>query len=243
MGPIPWSSATRVAALLVTAFFVAATVLQAVIAFELLGPRPGGGVDFIDEVLAGFRWEQERWPIEFAATALYAAGFIALGALGTLLAGLAAPSDARRSLVRAAFLGSAGVGLASQLLWLGVKPIATNPELCECGLRAEEIMSRLMILNATDGTLTWMTTGAILLAAIGAVLVAPVGRRVGMPIAWVWLSVAIAILGPLAAVLRAFETYPVDVVVIIAVAGIVVPIWALWIGIRAATIAAPTEVA
>ena len=243
MGPIPWSSATRVAALLVTAFFVAAAILQALIIFELLGPRPVGGVDFIDEVLRGFEWEQERWPVEFAATALFAAGFVALGGLGTLLAGLAARGDARRSLVRGAYLGAAGLGLASQLLWLGVKPIAANPQLCECGLRAEEIMSRLMILNVAGDTQAWMTIGAILLAAIGAVLVAPVARRAGMPMGWVWLSLAIAPLGLSAAVLHMLQAFEAEWSVLLVVAGIAVPIWALWIALRSEEIAAPAEVA
>ena len=243
MGPIPWSSATRVAALLVTAFFVAAAVLQTLINFELLGPHPVGGVDFIDEVLSGFAWEQERWPVEFAATALFAAGFVALGGLGTLLAGLAARDDARRSLVRAAFLGAGGLGLASQLLWLGVKPIAANPQLCECGLRAEEIMSRLMILNVAGDTQIWMAIGATLLAAIGALLIAPVGRRAGMPVGWAWLAPAIATLALAAAVLHVLQAFPADWTVLLVAAGIVVPIWALWIALRAEAIAAPAEVA
>ena len=243
MGAIPWATATRVTALLVTAFFVAGSVIQALIIFELLGPRPVGGVDFIDEVLRGFEWEQQRWPVEFAGTALFAAGFVSLGGLGTLLAGLATPDDARRGLVRAAYLGAGGLGLASQLLWLGVKPIAANPQLCECGLRAEEIMSRLMILNVAGDTQVWLAIGAILLAAIGAVLVAPVARRAGMPMGWVWLSLAIVILGPLAAVLHVLQAFPADWIVLLVVAGIAVPIWALWIAIRSEEIAAPAEVA
>jgi hypothetical protein len=243
MGPIPWSSATRVAALLVTAFFVAATVLQALIIFELLGPRPGGGVDFIDEVLRGFAWEQERWPVEFAATALFAAGFVALGGLGTMLAGLADRGDARRSLVRAAYLGAGGLGLAAQLLWLGVKPIAANPQLCECGLRAEEIMSKLMILNVAGDTQAWLVIGAIFLAAIGALLFAPVGRRAGMPVGWVWLALAPAILAPLAAVLHILQAFEAEWIVLLVVAGIAVPIWALWIALRSEAIAAAVEVA
>ena len=240
MGPIPWSSATRVAALLVTVFFVAASVLQVLIVFELLGPRPGGGVDFIDEVLSGFEWEQDRWPVEFAATLLFGAGFVALGGLGTLLAGLAARGDARRSLVSGAYLGAGGLGLASQLLWLGVKPTATSPELCECGLRAEEVMSRLMILNVAGETQLWMAIGATLLAAIGAVLIAPVGRRAGMPVGWVWLALAIAILALLAAVLHVLQAFPADNIVLLVVAGIAVPLWALWIALRTEAIAAPT---
>jgi hypothetical protein len=243
LGPIPWSSATRIAALLVTAFFIVATVLQALINFELLGPRPGGGVDFIDEVLRGFEWDQERWPVEFAATALFGAGFVSLGGLGTLLAGLAERGDARRSLVRGAYLGAGGLGLASMLLWLGVKPIAASPQLCECGLRAEEIMSRLMILNVAADTQIWMAIGATFLAAIGAVLIAPVGRRAGMPAGWVWLALAPAILAPIAAALHVLQAFPADWAVLLVAAGIAVPAWALWIALRSEAIAPPAEAA
>jgi hypothetical protein len=243
VGPIPWARATRVTALLVTAFFIAGSVLLALINFELLGPRPVGGVDFIDEVLAGFEWEQEHWPVEFAGTALFAAGFVSLGGLGTLLAGLAARGDARRSLMRAAFLGAAGLGVASQLLWLGVKPIAANPHLCECGLREEEIISKVMILNVGGDVQVWLAIGAVFLVAIGALLVAPVGRRAGMPVGWALLSPAIAVLGLVAAVLHVFQLYPIDLGILFIVAGIVVPIWALWIALRSEAIAAPAEVA
>ena len=243
MGPIPWSSAVRVTALLVTAFFFAAAVLQTLINFELLGARPVGGINFIEEVLSGFEWEQERWPVEGAATALFGAGFVALGGLGTLLAGLAARDDARRSLVRAAFLGAGGVGLASQLLWLGVKPIAANPHLCECGLREEEIISKLMILNVGGDVQIWLAIGATLVAAIGAVLIAPVGRRAGMPVGWVWLSFAIALVVPIIAVLHVLQAFPIDWTLLLVDAGILVPIWAFWIALRSEAIAPPSEVA
>jgi len=241
LGPIPWSTAVRVTAALVAAFFVAAAVLQSLISFELLGARLGGGIDFIDEVLRGFEWEQERWPVEFAATALFGAGFVALGGLGTVLAGLAERADASRSLVRAAFVGAGGLGLGSQLLWLGVKPIAANPHLCECGLREEEIISKLMILNVGGDVQIWMAIGATLLAAIGAVLIAPVGRRAGMPVGWAWLSPAILVLGLVAAVLHIFQAFPADWSVLLVATSIVVPIWAIWIALRAEAIAPPAE--
>ena len=232
MGPIRWGAATRVTALLVTAFFFAATVLQALLEFDVLGEPPVGGIDFVDEVLAGFAWEQERWPVEFAATVLFAAGFASLAGLGLLLARLAPSDDARRPLIQAAYLGAGGIGVASQLLWLGVKPVASSPELCECGLRTEEVMSRVMILNVAENVQLWMAIGAVVLAAIGALLVAPLGRRAGMPSGWFWIAMAIAVLGPLAGMLAVLGAAPFDAIVLILVAGIALPGWALWLAIR-----------
>jgi hypothetical protein len=228
-----WRVGVRVLALLVTAFFFAAAVLQGVLAFDVLGPPPPEQDDFIEQIIDAFEWEQTRWPLEFAATALFALGFLALGGLGALLSRLVGSADPRRLLATAAYLGAGGIGAASQLLWLGVKPIATSPQYCECGLRAEEIMSRLMVLNVAVSVQLWIVIGAIVLAAVGTVFVAGIGREAGMPTVWVWLSLVIAIASLAVAVLAVMGAYPFDQLALLLVAGILVPIWALWVAIRA----------
>ena len=120
----------------------------AVRAHGLPPPEPP---DFLDGIIAFFRWETSRWPIDFAGTLLAGLGFVAFGAVGVMLSRLAEPADARRTVVPALMVIGATLGAVSQLLWIGVKPVATSPQLCECGLRAEEIMSRLMTLNVASG--------------------------------------------------------------------------------------------
>jgi hypothetical protein len=232
-----WQVGVRVLALLVTAFFFAAAVLQGVLAFDVLGPPPPEQEDFIERVIDAFEWEQTRWPVEFAATALFALGFVALGGLGALLSRLVGSGDPRRLLMTAAYLGAGGIGAASQLVWLGVKPIATSPQYCECGLRNEEIMSRLMILDVAGSAQLWLAIGAIVLAAVGAVLVAGIGRERGMPGSWAWLSLVIAVVSLASAGLAVIGAYPFDQLALLVAAGILIPVWALWVAIRAESLA------
>ena len=150
--------------------------------FELTGSPPP---DFLDGIIAFFRWETSRWPIDFAGTLLASLGFVAFGAVGVMLS-RADRRRPRRTVVPALMVIGATLGAVSQLLWIGVKPVATSPQLCECGLRAEEIMSRLMTLNVASGMQAWLTNGAIVLMAIGVLVVAAPGasrrsfQRVGL---------------------------------------------------------------
>ena len=251
MRSIEWPSLARALAWIMAVAFVASTVLLLLLNLNVFGAPPFGGRDFLDEVLADFEWQQTQWPFDFAASALLAVGFLALGALGPVLARLAAETDARRGLVAAAFLGAGGLGAASQLDYLGAKPIATNPQYCECGFLAEEIMSRLMILDVVTGIQTWLISGSLVAAAVGLVIAGMLGREAGMPSQWLWLALVGAALAVVLAVVGAvfppFVVYPLDVILIVLVAGIAVPIWAIWLAARAGEIwlvdAPPTDVA
>lgn len=92
----------------------------------MLGPSSERGDDFIEFKLAQFAWEEERWVLDFPASALFAIGFLGLAGLGSAVARLADTSDSRRSLVASSFVLGGGFGAASQLLWIGAKPIATS---------------------------------------------------------------------------------------------------------------------
>jgi hypothetical protein len=118
-------------------------------------------------------------------------------------------------------------------MWIGVRPIATNPQYCECGLLAEEIMARLMILDVAMGIQTWLVTGAILTASGGVVIAGNLGRESGMPAGWLWLSLGIAALAVVGTLLTILRVFPLDAIVTILLAGILFPIWALWLAARA----------
>src|SRR6188474_3398897 len=109
------------------AFFFVAAILTAVLQFELTGHPPPEPPDFLDGIMAFFRWDTERWPIDFAGTLMAGLGFVVFGALGVLLSRLADATDARRNVVAALMVMGATLGAASQLLWIGVKPVATSP--------------------------------------------------------------------------------------------------------------------
>jgi hypothetical protein len=233
MAQMAWPSLARTLAWIMAGAFVLATVFFILFAFQVFGGPPEPGEVFVDNVLADFAWQQTQWPLEFAGTALFAIGFLTLGAFAPVLGRLAGTTDARRGLVTAAFLGAAGLGAASQLLWLGAKPIATSPQYCDCGLLAEEVMSRLMTLNIVGGAQTWLVSGAMIAAAVGLVVAGQLGREAGMPGAWLWVALLAAGLAVVGSLLPLFDVYPFDVLLIVLVAGILFPIWAVWLASRA----------
>jgi hypothetical protein len=221
------------------AFFFAAAVLTAVLQFELTGPPPPEPPDFLDGIIAFFRWETERWPIDFAGTLLAGLGFVAFGAVGVLLSRLAKPADARRTVVAVLMVIGATLGAVSQLLWIGVKPEATSPQLCECGLRAEEIMSRLMTLNVASGVQAWLNNGAIVLMALGVLLVVALVRRAGASSGWVWFSYLLVIGAVLAPILGELHAEPYDLIAFFVLVAVLVPGWALWLAIEAGKLTPP----
>lgn len=233
MSGLSWSSVVRgLAWALAVAFFLSA-VLIALLSFEVLGPPPQRGDDFIQFTLDSFRWEQDRWPIEFAASALSAIAFLALAGLGPALRLLTPPQDGRRGIVGTAFLTAGLLGAASQLVWIGAKPIATSTQYCDCGFLQEEIMSRLMILNVVGGIEGWLINGALIVLSVGLVAVAKLGQEAGMPVGWRRLSLAIAALSLVGVAMTFFDVYPLDALLVLLIAGVLAPVWALWLSRRA----------
>jgi uncharacterized membrane protein YoaK (UPF0700 family) len=234
-----WGTAVQVLSLLMAAFFFAAAILTAVLQFELTGHPPPEPPDFLDGIIAFFRWDSARWPIDFAGTLLAALGFVAFGAVGVLLSRLAKTSDARRTVVATLMVMGATLGVVSQLLWIGVKPVATSPQFCECGLRAEEIMSRLMILNVAGGVQAWLNNGAIVLLSAGVLIATAVVRRAGASNGWVWLSYLLVIGALITPILGELHAEPYDLYSFFALVAVLVPGWALWLAIQAPGLATP----
>ena len=233
MDRLTWPTAVRALVGILVAGFVAGSVLLLVLNFDVLGAPPEPPDEFIDRVVADFEFQATRWPVELAATALFAFGFAALGLLGPTLARLADPADARRGLLSASFLLAGGLGVAAQLLWIGAKPVAASPQYCDCGLLAEEIMSRLMALDIVSGIQGRLVTGAVIAAAVGLVLAVPLGRRAGMPSGWGVLAYVTAAVALLTEVLSVLRAYPFDLIGTVVVTTILLPAWAIWLAMRA----------
>ena len=234
-----WAGTLRVLSLLMAAFFFAAAILTAVLQFELTGHPPPEPPDFLDGIIAFFKWDSARWPIDFAGTGLAALGFVAFGGVGVLLSRLADATDARRTVVATLMVLGATLGTASQLFWIGVKPVATSPQLCECGLRAEEIMSRLMILNVAGGVQAWLNNGATILLALGVLIATALARRAGASSGWVWFSYLLVVGALITPILGELHAEPFDLYSFFVLAAILVPGWALWLAIEAPRLAAP----
>ena len=211
MGRIEWASAARILGWVIGLSLLVGTVLRMVLQFELVGGLTEPPTDdFVDRIMTIYADVTNRWPIEFTSLTAVAIGFAGLASLGPVLGRLASPADARGGLVMVAFLGLGGIGLASQLIQIGALPFLTSPELCECGLREEEIMAREVVINTIFGVQLWLVVGALVLAAPGIWLAGSLGADAGMPPAWRWLSLLIALAALVLVVLVVLEAFPFD---------------------------------
>ena len=234
VGRIEWASAARVMGWVVGIGLLLGAILRLALSFELLGGPPTPPPDaFIDRVMTYYEFATSQWPIEFTSVAGFALGFAGLAALGPILGRLASDDDARGGLVMAAFLGLGGIGLASQLLQLGAVPFLTRPEVCDCGLAEAELMSREVANGLVYDVQLWLIVGALVLAVPGFVFAGWLGEEAGMPQGWRWLSVVIALAAVVLAVLAVLRPFPYDQIALGVTAGILVPAWAIWLGIRA----------
>ena len=130
-------------------------------------------------------------------------------------------------------LGLGAIGLASQLVPIGALPFLTRPELCECGLREHEVMAREVAIGTIFNVERWLLVGSLLLSIPGFLLAGSLGAEAGMPSAWRWLSYAIPVASIVLAVLVYMYAFPFDDYFFGLTGGILVPIWAIWLALRA----------
>jgi hypothetical protein len=211
--------------------YVASTLLQVALGFDLFGapPEVPETADLPTRLLAFQPFEQSRWPIEWTAALLVAATFAIAIVLTCLLA-----AHGRRGIDRSVAVGTlasgAVLGLGSVLLYVGAHDLATNVGYCDCGFKETEVIGRLWALMVIDGGTGWLRDGALILLAIG---VAFAGRWLGgreMSGSWyTWsLLAAIALVSdPIAR--NVLPNLEYGEVIFPTITTVVVAIWALWI--------------
>jgi hypothetical protein len=94
-------------------------------------------------------------------------------------------------------------------------------------------MAREVAINTIFGVQQWLVIGALVLAVQGFLFAGSLGDEAGMPSAWRWLSYLIPVASLVLAALVVLEAYPFDEYVLGLTAGILVPIWAVWLAMRA----------
>lgn len=232
-------------------WFVAATFVVAMVIyaldrqFHVITPLPEFQSEgtFVDNLIAGFEHEKAHWLGDLTSSLILAAGFVALAILGTTVRRALDRDDARGAVLAVAFLLAGGIGAASQVLFLGSTEVATNPEYCDCGFLAEEIISRDMTHQIVVNIGFWMTDVSIVLFAIGLLAFAALAPAAGwVPDALTAYSRVLAVLavvsvlwGRVAVPLLESGGLELDLffiggLITILMAGVLVPIWATWLG-------------
>lgn len=228
---------------LTAATFLAGSALVLYLVLTYYETPLGPDATFVDSLLTSFEDQQARWIPDFASSLFFVAGFTTLAALGATLRHVLGRDDPRSMLATVAFLVAGTVGVVSQLTYIGGTEVATDPQYCDCGFLAEEIISRGMIRNVLEGIVSWMVDGFTLLIALGLFAVASVtSASQMMPATWVAFSRLIAI-ASLAAVVWNRVAIPLlleagyhDIqfgtiggLITAVIGGVLVPIWAAWL--------------
>ena len=215
----------------VALLFVVGTVLQLVDVFNLYATPPDvpDSLNMVERRLAIQDYRVAVWPVFLLGNLATGIGFMAVTALGLALAGLLASDDSRRVAI-AAGLGMAGIfGAVAQLVIIGVTQPTIDLAYCDCGFKDTEIVSQIWAQQLAESASRWLTDAAGVLAAIG-VVASGSAFRDRMPSSWRLFSWLTAI-GLVAAVAIPFlQISPdLDMWVLVAVAGVIVPIWAVWL--------------
>ena len=212
--------------------FLVGTALQLVDFFDLYTTPPDipESLNMVERRLAIQDYRVAIWPVFLLSNLATGVGFMAVTALGLALSGHVGRDDSRRVGI-AAGLGMAGIfGAVAQLLVIGAAQPTIDSAYCDCGFKETEIVSQIWGQQLIESASRWLTDAAGVLAAIG-VVAAGTAFRDRMPASWNFFSWLTAI-GLVAAVAIPFlQISPeLDMWVLVAVAGVIVPIWAVWLG-------------
>jgi hypothetical protein len=218
-------------ALSVGVLFLIGTALQLVDFYNLYATPPQvGPVNMVESRLAVQDYRVAIWPIFALNNFAFALGFIALAGLGLALAARLGSADSRR-IVLLTSLGIAGVlGAVGQFMVIGAAQVTIDLAYCDCGFKNEEIVSQIWGQMLIEGAATWLINAASVLAAIG-IVGADIAFRRRMPAAWDIVSWVTAI-GLIATVVVGFINVEGELGfwLQVLVAGILVPVWAIWLG-------------
>jgi hypothetical protein len=212
--------------------FLAGTLLRLVDYFNLFTSPPNlpETLNMVERRLAVQGYRLTIWPIFGLSNLAIGVGFMTAGALGLELSGRVARSRPIW-LAIVVGLGMAGIlGAVAHLMIIGAAQPTIESAYCDCGFKETEIVSQIWAQQLIESAGHWLENAALVLGAIG---VAAVGTafRDRMPPLWNVVSWLTAI-GLLAAALIPFLgiSEDVDFWVAMIVAGLIVPIWAIWLG-------------
>ena len=213
--------------------FLLGTALQLVDLLNLYAtpPEPSGPLNMVEQRLAGQEYRVAIWPIFFLTNLSFGVAFVAIAGLGLALASWLASGDPQRIVIQTS-LGVAGVlGAVAQLILIGATQVTVDLAYCDCGFKETEIVSQIWAQMLADGASNWLLNGALVLAAIG-VLAVDVAFRARMPVAWDIVSWLTAI-GTFASIVVGVLHLggELGLYLLLAVSGVLVPIWTIWMGL------------
>ena len=207
---------------------VAATLLALGLGFDLLVTPPSidETLDFPTRLEALQPFRVALWPWDAAATVLFTVAFAALALLADPIAGIAG-ADRRAGVMRSAILASGLIGVVSGLLYFGGTQATIAIQYCDCGFKAEEVISQFWARAVLTGATDVLGYGAVAFGALGVALATAVlDPRVGST-AWRWIGRAAAVSLAGSIVVQEVSDTPAGDLLLAIATGLLLPAWAL----------------
>jgi hypothetical protein len=223
------------------ALAIAAALLTLIFATGILFPRIEIE-NLVDRLVAIRAQDGRNFPLTVLGSLASIGVFLASALLGVAIRPWA-PATPLRDALTVLFVIGGVIGIAANLLNIAVAQAATFGY-CDCGFKAEEVISQDYALGVGWTIVSWLSVGAVTLVGAGAALA---GRLVAISPAWKTLSYLIAavlVFGVALRVLSAFlsvqgvDLFQISDLVVAVGAGILVPIWAVMLA-RGATDSRP----
>jgi hypothetical protein len=218
---------------IVAGLLVVATALQFVDQLNLYAQPPNlsESANMVERRLGSQDYRVAIWPIFFGTHFLFGLALLAVVPLSYLLGARLPRTDDRRLVMTSALAGGALIGAIAELMVVGSVQPTIGLTYCDCGFKDQEVVSQIWGVMLIEGATVWLLNGMALMFAGGFWLAGTLLRTRGMGEAWLWLSRAIAVVFFVPVVLSILETgEEVSNLAAALVTGILVPIWAIWLG-------------
>jgi hypothetical protein len=228
-------SALRNLALAMGVLFFVGTVVQFVDQLNIIYAPPNvpDTANVVDRVLASIPYRENEWPIYLTENGLVGLGFVVLVGLGIALAARVPRGDDRRQILLWTIATAGILGAIGQLVLLGSIKASVDIPYCDCGFKDQEIVSQVWAEMVAQSAVQWLIFGASILAAAGLVVSGRVFGGRAMSRSWAWLgyaSAAVLVITVVFAYADLFEDATNALTLL--VSGILIPAWAIWLGLR-----------
>jgi hypothetical protein len=219
-------------ALAVGVLFLLGAALRLVDMLNLWATPPAGPpTNMVEGRLAAQDYRMAIWPIFAFGNLAFGVGFVALAGLGVALAARLGRADPQRVAILTSLGVGGALGAVGQLMIIGAAQVTVDQAYCDCGFKETEIVSQIWGQMLIEGASQWLINAAAVLAAIGIIAI-DISFRRRLPAGWdiaSWLTV----IGLIATVVVGLLGVGDDLglYLLLLVAGVLVPIWAIWLGV------------
>ncbi len=235
----------RVLAWLLAISLAAASLLYAVVQFDVVAAQPNlpDNTGLVDILVAQGDHLRQTWAVDLASNLLYALGFLVVVLIARPLGSLVRPGDARAGAITGVFIAAGTVGIVGQLIYVGAHDVINAIAYCDCGFKEQEVISQAWARFLVDGAVSWLINGVGIMLLVGFAATGAAIGGVSMPSGWRMLSWLIALAFLVSVIVGVVGVDdPVGPILLIIETGVLIPVWAIWLALRAsdAAIAAAT---